>query len=587
MIATISVLAMLIAILEVTIYAFMGDFVDWLATSDRATFLEANGGTLLIYLALVVIAVPALSFVWELLFHQGFMGNFPMAVRWRAHRYLLNQSMAFYQDDMAGRIANTVMQTSLAVRETLSKLFEVMVYFAVYVVATIILMGSSDWRLAIPMMLWVLSYAGTAFYFIPRLGALSEVQAEARSIMTGRVVDSYTNILTVKLFGHSRAESAYARASMEPFLDSVHRQMRLVTMLNMALTVQNQLLLAGVASLSILLWQGGTVSVGAIAVAIGLCLRLQGMSQWILWEIGALFEALGTVKDGIVTLSKPIALGDAPAAPALAAPRGAIAFEAVSFNYGKSAPLDGLRRGALDRLTLEIAPGEKVGIVGRSGAGKTTLVNLLLRLYDVEAGRILIDGVDIRSVTQEGLRAKIGVVSQETALLHRSVADNIRYGRPDATDAEVEAAARAAEAHDFILGLEDVKGRRGYDAHVGERGVKLSGGQRQRVAIARVFVKDAPILVLDEATSALDSEVEAAIQDNLARLTADKTVLAIAHRLSTIARMDRLVVLDGGRVVEAGAHAELVARGGIYADLWSRQSGGFIGHDEALKTAAE
>jgi ATP-binding cassette, subfamily B, multidrug efflux pump len=580
LVLTVSFLAAAIAIVEVMLYGLTGSFVDWLTTQDRAGFFERHWMWLVIGAFSLTILWPLLHSLWELFFHQGFMGNFPMAVRWRAHQYLLNQSLSFFQNDMAGRIANTVMQTSLSVREAIAKLFEVLVYFCVYVLSSVVLLGSADWRLAIPMVVWIGTYILTALYFIPKLGTISQGQADARSIMTGRVVDSYTNILTVKLFGHSSAESAYARASMEPFLDTVKQQMRMVTKLNLALSFQNNLLLASVVILSIVLWQQSAVTVGAIAVAIGLVMRMQGMSQWILWEVGSLFEALGTVRDGINTLSKPLDLTDALNAPDLAVPNGEIAFEGVSFGYGKP-------KAAVNGLSLVVRPGERLGIVGKSGAGKSTLVNLLLRLYDTERGRILIDGTDIRAVTQESLRSNIGMVTQDTALLHRTVRDNIRYGRPDATDEDVLAAAKAAEAHEFIELLEDAKGRKGYDAQVGERGVKLSGGQRQRIAIARVFLKNAPILILDEATSALDSEVEAAIQDNLSRLTAGKTVLAIAHRLSTIAAMDRLIVMEKGQIIEEGNHAELVAKGGIYADLWARQSGGFLGHDEEEKAAEE
>jgi ATP-binding cassette subfamily B multidrug efflux pump len=572
LLAVITFLSALIAVVEVSIFSIIGTLVDWLARENREGFFERNGWTLAGMLLLIAVAAPALHLLWELVFHQGMAGNFPMRVRWLAHRYLLEQSLTFFQNDMAGRIATTVMQTALAVREATTKLCDVLVYFAVYVLSALIYLASADWRLAVPLFLWAGSYALTLVVFVPRLGRIAEAQADARARMTGRVVDSYTNMATVKLFAHSRAEADFARASMTPFLGTVYRQMRLVTVLNALLHFQNFTMLAALMGLSVLLWHAAIVSIGAIAVAIALALRLQGMSQWILWETSALFEALGTVRDGASLLSQPLTVVDRPDAPMLAPVRGDIRFEAVRFHYGNG-------RNALDDLSLHIRPGEKVGIVGRSGAGKSTLVSLLLRLYDVTSGRILIDGQDVARVTQESLRAGIAVVTQDTALLHRSVWENIRYGRPDAPDAHVIAAARAAHADGFIQDLVDSRGQRGYAAQVGERGVKLSGGQRQRIAIARVFLKDAPVVVLDEATSALDSEIEAAIQGSLGLLVRGKTVIAIAHRLSTIAAMDRLVVLDQGRVVESGTHAELVRADGIYAGLWARQSGGFIGHD--------
>jgi ATP-binding cassette subfamily B multidrug efflux pump len=508
------------------------------------------------------------------------MGNYPMRIRWQVHRYLLKQSMSFYQDEFAGRIATKLMQTALAVRECVIKLIDVLNYVIVYFLGMLFIVGSSDWRLAAPLVAWVVCYAALLRYFIPRLGKVAEEQADARSMMTGRVVDSYTNIQTVKLFSHAQRESSYAREGMKEFLVTVYRSMRLVTGLYGLLYIMNSLLLFSVSALSIWLWLGDAVTIGAVAVVIGLVLRLWGMSQWIMWEMSALFENIGTVQDGIGSISLPRLVEDQPGAKDIVVAKGDIVFDRVGFHYGKG-------KGVIENLSLAVKPGEKVGLVGRSGAGKSTLVNLLLRFYDLESGKILIDGQDIGAVTQDSLRAQIGMVTQDTSLLHRSVRENILYGRPDAGEELMVEAARRAEAIDFIATLADPKGRRGFDAHVGERGVKLSGGQRQRIAIARVMLKDAPILILDEATSALDSEVEAAIQENLYRLMEGKTVIAIAHRLSTIAAMDRLVVMDGGRVVEEGPHDVLVAKGGLYAQLWQRQSGGFLLDESASEPQLE
>jgi ATP-binding cassette subfamily B multidrug efflux pump len=453
-------------------------------------------------------------------------------------------------------------------------------YVIVYFLGMLFIVGSSDWRLAMPLVVWVGCYVLLLRHFIPKLGKVSEAQADARSMMTGRVVDSYTNIQTVKLFSHAQRESSYAREGMNEFLGTVYRSMRLVTSLYGLLYMMNSLLLFSVSALSIWLWLGDAVTIGAVAVVIGLVLRLWGMSQWIMWEMSALFENIGTVQDGIGSISLPRLVEDRPGAKDIVVHEGKIEYRAIGFHYGKG-------KGVIEDLSLTVRPGEKVGIVGRSGAGKSTLVNLLLRFYDLESGKILIDGQDIGAVTQDSLRAQIGMVTQDTSLLHRSVRDNILYGRPDAGEEMMIEAARRAEAIEFVGGLTDPKGRKGFDAHVGERGVKLSGGQRQRIAIARVMLKDAPILILDEATSALDSEVEAAIQENLYRLMEGKTVIAIAHRLSTIAAMDRLVVMDGGRIVEEGSHDELVAKGGLYAQLWGRQSGGFLLDDAATEPKAE
>ncbi|NWG91871.1 MAG: ABC transporter ATP-binding protein [Parvularculaceae bacterium] len=576
--AALAILTVMIAVGEVFLFAFLGRIVDWLAAADRARFLEREGRTLVGMGALILVGLPLASFFHTSIVHQILLGNLPMSARWRMHRHLLGQSMAFYANEFAGRVATKVMQTALAVRETVMKLLDVFVYVAVYFVTMIGMVASAYWRLAAPLLAWLGVYLALLAFFIPRLKNVAEAQADARSVMTGRIVDSYTNIGTVKLFAHAGREEAYARESMEQFLGTVHPQMRLVTLLNTAVYFNNSLAVFMIAALSIGLWLNSLVSVGAIAAAIALALRLNGMSQWIMWEVSGLFENIGTVYDGMETLTRRLDVVDAPGARRLERPRGEIRFERVTFHYGKD-------DGVIGDFTLTIAPGEKVGLVGRSGAGKTTLMNLLLRFYDVEGGRILIDGEDVRSVTQESLRAQIGVVTQDTSLLHRSIRDNIAYGRPGASEEAIREAARRANALGFIEALEDSRGRKGLDAHVGERGVKLSGGQRQRIAIARVFLKDAPILVLDEATSALDSEIEAAIQENLFQLMKGKTVIAIAHRLSTIAQLDRLVVIDKGRIVEDGPHRALVAKGGLYADLWARQSGGFIAGDAEIATA--
>lgn len=568
-----------IAVGEVFLFAFLGDIVDWLSSADREGFLSREGGRLVQMGALVLVGLPLATFLHSTIIHQVLLGNLPMSARWRMHRHLLGQSMSFYSNEFAGRVATKVMQTSLAVRETVMKILDVFVYVAVYFLTMIAMVAHADIRLAAPLVAWLAVYVALVSYFIPRLKNVAQMQADARSVMTGRVVDSYTNIGTVKLFAHSGREEAYARESMQGFLSTVHPQMRLVTQFQTSVYFNNCLAVFVIAALAISFWLNSLISVGVIATSIALALRLNGMSQWIMWEVSGLFENIGTVYDGMETLTRRLDVTDAPDAIRLERPRGEIDFDRVSFHYGKEG-------GVIEDFALKIAPGEKVGLVGRSGAGKTTLMNLLLRFYDVEKGRILIDGVDISAVTQDSLRMQIGVVTQDTSLLHRSIRDNIAYGRPEASDDAIREAARRANALDFIEALEDSHGRRGFDAQVGERGVKLSGGQRQRIAIARVFLKDAPILILDEATSALDSEVEAAIQENLFQLMKGKTVIAIAHRLSTISQLDRLVILDKGRIIEEGAHAALIARGGLYADLWARQSGGFIA-GEATASAAE
>ncbi|MBR0554898.1 ABC transporter ATP-binding protein [Ciceribacter sp. L1K23] len=558
-----------IAIGEVVLYQFLGNIVDWLSKADPQTFLTDEGGRLLWMALLVLVGLPLIGVVHSLVMHQVLAGNYPMIARWQMHRFLLRHSMTFFANEFAGRVATKVMQTSLAVRETSMKLIDVFVYAVTFFVSMVVLVASVDWRLALPLIAWIVLYVGILAFFVPKLRKLSSEQADARSIMTGRVVDSYTNIATVKLFSHSGREEVYARKGMDSFLDTVYRQMRQITWLNIVVDLNNALALFTISALSIWFWMTGTVSVGAIAVAVGLAMRISGMSHWIMWEVAALFEQIGTVYDGMGMMTKPHDIVDGRDSKALTVEKGEIVYDRVRFHYGKS-------KGIIEDFSLAIKPGEKVGLVGRSGAGKTTLMNLLLRFYDLEAGRITIDGQDISAVTQDSLRSLIGVVTQDTSLLHRSIRDNIAYGRPDATDTEVIEAAKRANAWDFIEGLVDMQGRKGLDAQVGERGVKLSGGQRQRIAIARVFLKNAPVLILDEATSALDSEVEAAIQESLFSLMEGKTVIAIAHRLSTLTQMDRLVVLDKGHIVETGTHGELVEKGGIYADLWNRQSGGFL-----------
>lgn len=562
----------LLALIEVSLFGFLGNLVDWLSSKDPDTFLETESATLWTMSLVVLVGLPVTVLLHSLVIHQTLLGNYPMIIRWQAHRYLLSQSVSFYQNEFAGRLATKVLQTSLAVRESVMKVLDVLLFVSVYFVGMLFLIGDTDIRLVIPLMIWLLLYIAVMTYFIPRLRAISAVQADARSTMTGRIVDSYTNISTVKLFAHDKRELAYAKDSMQIFLDTVHPQMRLVTQLQLAVWGLNALLFFSVSALAIYLWMHNAATAGTITIAMSLILRLNGMSQWIMWEVSALFENIGTVQDGMNTLSSPPRVTDHENAKPLVVTQGDIHFDHIGFHYGKGA-------GVIDDLSLHIRPGEKVGLVGRSGAGKSTLINLLLRFHNVEKGTISIDGHEINHLQQSSLRAAVGVVTQDTSLLHRTIRENIVYGKLNASDEELIAAATQAQAHEFIQDLVDSHGNTGYDAQVGERGVKLSGGQRQRIAIARVLLKNAPILVLDEATSALDSEVEAAIQHSLYKLMEGKTVIAIAHRLSTIAAMDRLIVMDEGHIVEQGTHNELIASGGIYAQLWSHQSGGFLGGD--------
>lgn len=579
MIVACTIASALVASLEIVLYSYVGTLVDWLAKAERTTFWTDHGLSLILMSVVVLVVLPIVKLLNETLVNQGLMGNFAMRNRWQSHRYLLRQSMNFFQNDFAGRVATKVMQSSVGVRDVVLKIADIMAYVVVYFFGAALLFAASDIRLTFPLVLWLIAYVGALYYFLPILGRISTEQAEYRSMMTGRIVDSYTNIATVKMFAHADREDGYAREGMVPFLENVHQQMRYVTLLTVTLNIMNGLLIFSVSALSIWLWSVNAVTTGGIAVAIGLTLRIQGMAHWIMWEVARLFENIGVVRDGIDTIAQERKVVDKPGAQVVHVNSGRIQFADISFNYGRDHPdqPDRIIKG----LSLDIRAGEKVGLVGRSGAGKSTLVNLLLRFHDLERGRILIDGQDIAAVRQESLREHIAMVTQDTSLLHRSVRDNILYGRPDAGAEAAERAARKAQAHEFILDLEDAKGRTGYDAHVGERGVKLSGGQRQRIAIARVLVKNAPILILDEATSALDSEVEAAIQEQLYNLMAGKTVIAIAHRLSTIAEMDRLIVMDKGQIIEDGTHAELLDRGSLYASLWQRQSGGFLLKEDA------
>ena len=561
-------LSAVIAAFEALMFAMLGRIVDWLGTTPPERLWAAHGTTLTV-LAWVVVASIGLVALQTTVKHQSLAINFPMRLRWNFHRLMLGQSMVFYQDEFAGRLTTKVMQTALAVRDTLFVLADVLVAMAVYIATMTILAAAFDIKLIAPFLVWLALYIASLVFFVPRLGRVSKQQADARSLMTGRITDAYTNITTVKLFSHTQREAAFARSAMQEFMKSGYSQMRLVSAFEIVNHTLSMGLILGMAGTSLWLWSAGQVGAGAVAAATAMALRLQGMSHWIMWETTGLFESVGTVQDGINTLSRPRVIEDKPDAVRLDVSEGEVRFENVGFSYGGGARV-------IDGLTLTVKPGEKIGLIGRSGAGKSTLVNLLLRFHDIDSGRVLIDGQNIADVTQDSLRSHIGMVTQDTSLLHRSVRDNITYSRPGALDAEMMLAARRAEADGFIASLSDPHGRSGYDAHVGERGVKLSGGQRQRIAIARVMLKDAPILLLDEATSALDSEVELAIQTSLNALMQGKTVIAIAHRLSTIAAMDRLIVLDQGKIVEEGDHRTLLANGGLYARLWAHQSGGFL-----------
>ncbi|NNU79285.1 ABC transporter ATP-binding protein [Halovulum dunhuangense] len=569
-----AVVGAVVALIEMGLIFYSGRVVNLITDAEPAAFWAEHGLELTLAALFILFLRPLIMGLNHLLLEQTLAGNMQEQVRWRAHRHLLGQSAGFFQNDFAGRLTNRVMQMGPAVEDSVHMFFDGIWYALTYVAGALIILYGMDWRIALPLGLWLVAYVAYSRNIARRVGAASERWSDARSLVTGRVVDAYTNIESVKLFASSGREEAYVLSAMRRLRLRFQRFLRLMTEMTFVLNVMNGFLIVGVTGAAVLLWTRGAVTVGEVAAAAALTIRLNGMSGWIMWVTIRLFEHAGVIREGLRSIARPQTVVDVPGAPALALSRGTIEFRDVHHHYGRG-------HGGLSGVNLRIAPGQKVGLVGRSGAGKSSLVNLLLRFRDAEQGQILIDGQDIARVTQESLRRQIGMVTQDSSLLHRSVRANILYGNPDATEDQMIAAARRAEAHDFIQTLQDRHGRTGYDAQVGERGVKLSGGQRQRIAIARVILKDAPILVLDEATSALDSEVEAAIQDTLYGVMEGKTVIAIAHRLSTIARMDRIVVLDNGRVVEDGTHDALLARRGIYAGLWARQSGGFLGMDAA------
>ncbi|MBA1223541.1 UNVERIFIED_ORG: ATP-binding cassette subfamily B multidrug efflux pump [Pseudomonas parafulva] len=566
------VVGLIASLIEVAMFSFLSRIIDLAQGAPNARIFSEHSGELIWMLVVVLLLRPLFFGLHDLLVHQAINPGMTSMIRWQNHSYVLKQSLNFFQSDFAGRIAQRIMQTGNSLRDSAVQAVDALWHVLIYAITSLVLFAEADWRLMLPLVIWIVCFIAALAYFVPRVKARSVVSSEARSKLMGRIVDGYTNIATLKLFAHTDHEQQYAREAISEQTEKTQLASRVITSMDVVITTLNGLLVVGTTGLALWLWSQSLITVGAIALATGLVIRIVNMSGWIMWVVNGIFENIGMVQDGLQTIAQPVTVTDRPAAPALKVTQGAVRFENVRFHYGEA-------RNVIEGLNLAIRPGEKIGLIGPSGAGKSTLVNLLLRLYDVQGGQILIDDQDIAQVSQASLRAQIGMITQDTSLLHRSIRENLLYGRPDATDAQLQEAVRRARADEFIPHLSDAQGRTGLDAHVGERGVKLSGGQRQRIAIARVLLKNAPILIMDEATSALDSEVEAAIQESLETLMQGKTVIAIAHRLSTIARMDRLVVLDKGRIVEVGSHAELLEQRGLYARLWQHQTGGFVGVD--------
>ncbi|USU02046.1 ABC transporter ATP-binding protein [Pseudomonas siliginis] len=570
--AALLVIGLFASLIEVALFSYLSRIIDLAQGTPNPNFFSDHALELTWMLVVALVLRPIFFALHDLLVHQTLSPGMTSMIRWQNHSYVLKQSLNFFQNDFAGRIAQRIMQTGNSLRDSAVQAVDALWHVVIYAISSLVLFAEADWRLMIPLLTWIVAYIGALYYFVPRVKERSVEASDARSKLMGRIVDGYTNIATLKLFAHTNFEQHYAKEAIEEQTVKAQMAGRVVTSMDVAITAMNGLLIVGTTALALWLWTQSLITVGAIALATGLVIRIVNMSGWIMWVVTGIFENIGMVQDGLRTISQPVSVTDREQAKPLAVASGEVRFEHVDFHYGK-------KKGIIGDLNLNIKPGEKIGLIGPSGAGKSTLVNLLLRLYDVEGGRILIDGQNIAEVGQESLRARIGMITQDTSLLHRSIRDNLLYGKPDATDAELWEAVHKARADEFIPLLSDAEGRTGFDAHVGERGVKLSGGQRQRIAIARVLLKDAPILIMDEATSALDSEVEAAIQESLETLMQGKTVIAIAHRLSTIARMDRLVVLENGKIAESGTHAELLAHRGLYARLWAHQTGGFVGID--------